>query len=85
MEERDKLIQGLQAAGVKANLHYLPVQNFRYYQNTMGNRRGLKRGFSACPVADEYSRRAISLPIYPELKPKDQKHIIETLRFSSKA
>ena len=85
MEDRDKLIQGLQAAGIKANLHYLPVQNFSYYQNRMSNRRGLKRGFSPCPVAQEYARRAISLPIYPDLKPKDQKYTMETLRLFSKA
>ena len=85
MEERDKLIQGLQAAGIKANLHYLPVQNFRYYQERLINRRGPRRGFSPCPVAQEYARRAISLPIYPDLKPKDQKYTMETLRLFSKA
>ena len=85
MEDRDALIQCLQAVGIKANLHYLPAQNFSYYQNRMSNRRGLKRGFSPCPVAQEYARRAISLPIYPDLKPKDQKYTMETLRLFSKA
>ena len=85
MEDRDALITGLQAVGIKANLHYLPAQNFSYYQNRMSNRRGLRRGFSPCPVAQEYARRAISLPIYPDLKPKDQKYTVETLRLFSKA
>ena len=65
MEDRDVLIQRLQAAGIKANLHYLPAQNFSYYRKWISNRRGLKRGFSPCPVAQEYARRAISLPICP--------------------
>ncbi|NBT48018.1 MAG: UDP-4-amino-4,6-dideoxy-N-acetyl-beta-L-altrosamine transaminase [Actinobacteria bacterium] len=85
MEDRDELIQGLQAAGIKANLHYLPVQNFRYYQERLINRRGPKRGFTPCPVAEEYSRRAISLPMYPDLSTKCQKHLIETLLSTAKA
>lgn len=80
MEERDNLIQWLQAAGIKANLHYLPVQNFSYYRNRMSNRRGLKRGFSPCPVAQEYARRAISLPIYPDLSKKSQNRIVSSLK-----
>ena len=85
MEDRDTIIKSLQASGVKANLHYLPVQNFRYYQERLINRRGPKRGFSLCPVAEEYSRRAISLPIYPDLSTKGQKHVIEALQSSTKA
>lgn len=85
MEERDTLIQGLHASGIKANLHYLPVQNFRYYQERLINRRGPKRGFSPCPVAEEYSHRAISLPIYPDLSTKSHKHVIEALQSALKA
>ena len=80
MAERDALIQGLQAAGIKANLHYLPVQNFRYYEKRMISRRGPKRGFSPCPVAEEYSRRAISLPIYPDLSMKCQDRVVDSLK-----
>ncbi|MCX6976300.1 MAG: UDP-4-amino-4,6-dideoxy-N-acetyl-beta-L-altrosamine transaminase [Verrucomicrobia bacterium] len=80
MAERDALIQRLQAAGIKANLHYLPVQNFSYYKNRISNRRGLKRGFSPCPVAEEYSRRAISLPIYPDLSMKCQDRVVDSLK-----
>jgi len=83
MEDRNTIIKNLQAAGVKANLHYLPVQNFRYYQESLINRRGQRRGISPCPVAEEYSRRAISLPLYPDLKPKHQKHVVETLQSSA--
>jgi dTDP-4-amino-4,6-dideoxygalactose transaminase len=85
MEDRDTIIKNLQAAGVKANLHYLPVQNFKYYQESLINRRGQRRGISPCPVAEEYSRRAISLPLYPDLKPKHQKHVVETLQSCAKA
>ena len=80
MEERDNLIQSLQAAGIKANLHYLPVQNFRYYKKRTINQRGPKRGFSPCPVAEEYSCRAISIPIYPDLSMKCQDRVVDSLK-----
>jgi len=80
MGDRDDLIQGLQAAGIKANLHYLPVQNFRYYQERLLNRRVPKRGFTPCPVAEDYSRRAISLPMYPDLSKKSQNRIVSFLK-----
>ena len=80
MEERDTFIQRIQAAGIKANLHYLPVQNFRYYQKKLIHRRGLRRGFSPCPVAEDYSRRAISLPMYPDLSKKSQNRIVSFLK-----
>jgi dTDP-4-amino-4,6-dideoxygalactose transaminase len=85
MEERDTLIQGLHDSGIKTNLHYLPVQNFHYYQKRMSNRRGPKGSFSPCPVAEKYSRRAISIPIYPDLSPRVQKYVIETLQSFAKA
>ena len=79
MEERDTLIQGLHASGIKANLHYLPVQNLHYYQKKMSNRRGPKRSFSPCPVADKYSRRAISLPMFPDLTIKRQNRVMDSM------
>lgn len=80
MEERDNLIQGLQTAGIKVNLHYLPVQNFLYYKKRTINQRGPKRVFSPCPVSEEYSRRAISLPIYPDLSMKGQDRVVDSLK-----
>jgi dTDP-4-amino-4,6-dideoxygalactose transaminase len=75
MKGRDALIQKLHASGIKANLHYLPVQNFHYYQKRMSNR----CKFSPCPVAQDYSRRAISIPIYPNLSGKCQKRVKDVL------
>ena len=76
MKHRDALIRKLHASGIKANLHYLPVQNFHYYKKRMNKR----RKFSPCPIAQEYSRRAISIPIYPNLSAKCQKRVGDSLR-----
>jgi len=39
-----------------------------------------QRKFSPCPVAQDYSRRAISIPIYPNLSAKCQKRVGVLLR-----
>ena len=75
MKDRDTLIQKLHASGIKANLHYLPVQSFHYYQKRMSKR----RKYSPCPIAQDYFRRAISIPIYPNLSAKYRKRVGESL------
>jgi dTDP-4-amino-4,6-dideoxygalactose transaminase len=74
MKGRDALIQKLHASGIKANLHYLPVQDFHYYKKKARNR----NKFSLCPLAQDYSRRAISLPIHPELSIKCQNRVVDS-------
>lgn len=74
-KDRDALIQKLHASGIKANLHYLPVQNFHYYQK----RKSKQRKFSPCPIAQDYARRAISIPIYPDLSAKCQRQVYNAL------
>ena len=54
------------------NLHYLPVHLQPFYKSF-----GFKKG--SFPVSENYSKRAISLPIYPGLKEKEQKKIVKTL------
>ena len=73
MKHRDALIRKLHISGIKANLHYLAVQNFLYYQKKMSNR----RKFSPCPVAQDYARRAISIPLYPGLSETQQQQVIQ--------
>ena len=72
----------LWAGGVAVNLHYIPVYLQPYYKEL-----GFKRGY--CPVAEQYFRQVISLPIFPGLSEgqHDQviHHIRETLRASRPA
>jgi len=75
MKHRDTLIRKLHDFGIKANLHYLPVQNFHYYKKRMSKR----RKFSPCPIAQDYSRRAISLPVHPGLSMKCQNRVVDSL------
>jgi len=72
---RDFVLSRLRGHGVNGNLHYLPVPSFRFYRH-----RRWKRGFTACPLAQKYGARAISLPIFPGLSAKQQKDVIRVFQ-----
>jgi len=67
-----KIFQILRDAGIAANLHYIPVYRHPFYMN-MGFSPGL------CPAAEDYFRRAITIPLFPSLPENDQQFIIDTL------
>ena len=70
------IFQELRMRKIGVNLHYIPVHTHPYYR-----RLGFKWG--DFPNAEAYSRRAISLPIYPTLTNKEQQYIINQIRILS--
>jgi dTDP-4-amino-4,6-dideoxygalactose transaminase len=70
---RDRVMARLRQAGIQANLHYLPVPRFRFYQNRR------LRPYLSCPVAAEFAAREISLPIFPGLKLLEQSKVIRKI------
>jgi UDP-4-amino-4,6-dideoxy-N-acetyl-beta-L-altrosamine transaminase len=70
--ERRSVFDGLRAAGVGVNVHYIPVHLQPYYR-----RRGHAAG--ECPHAEAYYERALSLPIFPALNEVQQEHVVSTL------
>ncbi len=67
-----EVFKKLRQVGIGAQVHYLPVYLHPYYQS-LGYKIGL------CPKAEAYYDTAISLPIFPALKPSDQKFVIQKL------
>jgi UDP-4-amino-4,6-dideoxy-N-acetyl-beta-L-altrosamine transaminase len=67
------VFEGLRAAGVGVNLHYIPVHLQPYYQ---------RLGFAAgsWPEAERYYAEAISLPMFAGLAEKQQEHVVATVR-----
>lgn len=63
----------LRAAGIGVNLHYIPVYLQPYYQ-----RLGFRAGY--CPKAEDYYRRAISIPMYAHLDAANQNMVVAALR-----
>ena len=62
---------------IGVNLHYIPVHRHPYYEKL-----GFKK--NDFPEAEKFYSRAISLPIFPDLKKKQQEFVINSLRSALK-
>ena len=69
------LYMALNQAGVKVNLHYIPVYRQPYYE-----RRGFKLGY--CPNAEDYFKSCISIPIYAGMSNEQQNRVVALLESS---
>ena len=67
-----QVYDNLMAAGIAANLHFIPVYRQPYYETL-----GFKPGY--CYEAEQYHKEAISLPIFPTLTAEQQGHVINAL------
>ncbi len=63
----------LRELGLGVQVHYVPVHHHPYYREL---------GFDAasCPVAVDYSSRAVSLPIFPSMMDDEVDAVIEAVR-----
>ncbi len=71
-ELRLQIFKDLRAVGIGVNVHYIPVHwqpDFRQFGFTRGQ----------FPQSEFYYSQAITLPLYVDLSPSEQKHIIDTL------
>ena len=75
---RQAIFSALRSAGIGANVHYIPIHLQPYYAS-----QGFKRG--DYPAAEAYYRRAISIPLYPQLSEAQQEFVVETIRESLRA
>jgi len=71
-ERRREVFEGLRAAGIGVNVHYIPVHTQPYYRNL---------GFASgqFPHSEWYYAGAITLPMYPIMTDEDQRRVIETV------
>lgn len=69
---RRTLFDALKAHGIGVNVHYIPIHLQPYY-------RALSFWAGQFPAAEEYYRRAITLPLYPALSEMQQDRVIESL------
>jgi len=68
-----QVFEGLRAAGIGVNLHYIPVHLQPYYRDL-----GFAEG--DFPQAERYYAEAISLPLFPLLSDEQQDYVVEQLR-----
>jgi perosamine synthetase len=70
---RDKLMEILQSMSIGSAVHYpKPVYRQPFYRDL-----GLDNDL--CPVAEDVSRKVLSIPVHPALQPEDRSYIAETI------
>jgi UDP-4-amino-4,6-dideoxy-N-acetyl-beta-L-altrosamine transaminase len=70
--KRRPFFDRLQEAGVGVQVHYIPVYWHPYYRSL-----GFERG--ACPRAEDYYLRVLSLPLFPRMTDADVEFVIDTV------
>jgi dTDP-4-amino-4,6-dideoxygalactose transaminase len=67
--KRRQIFEGLRAAGIEVNVHYIPVYRQPYYR---------RHGFASysLPNSDDYYSEAISIPMYPSLSDEQVEFVI---------
>ncbi|NLX92231.1 MAG: UDP-4-amino-4,6-dideoxy-N-acetyl-beta-L-altrosamine transaminase [Firmicutes bacterium] len=68
--DRRRVVESLREMGIGTQVHYLPVYLHPYYRK-LGYRPGL------CPRAEDYYRRAFSIPIFPAMTDAEVERVIE--------
>lgn len=73
VDDRDRVLDGLHAAGVGAGIHYPTPLHLTAAFADLGPRAG------AFPVAEAAAGRILSLPLYPHISAAQQEYVAETL------
>lgn len=68
-----EVFEGMRAAGILVNLHYIPVHMQPYYQEL-----GFEVG--QFPQAEQYYKEAISIPMFPAMTKEQQNEVVAKLK-----
>ena len=71
--DRGAVFDVLRAKGIGVNVHYSPVPLQPYYREGFGSKDG------DFPIAEDYYRRAITLPLFPAMSDDDVQYVVETV------
>ena len=69
---RNELMNKLKEVGVISQVHYIPIPSQPYYQQ-------LGYSISEIPNAFSYYEEALTIPLFPSLKKREQRKIIKLL------
>jgi UDP-4-amino-4,6-dideoxy-N-acetyl-beta-L-altrosamine transaminase len=75
---RRVFFEGLREQGLAVQLHYSPVYHHPYYED-LGYARGL------CPAAEDFSSRAVSIPLYPALTDDQVARVADAVALAARA
>jgi len=71
--KKREIFSRLREKGLGVQVHYIPVYWQPYYKE-LGYKKGL------CTVAEDFYCKEISIPIYPSMKDKDVRYVIEKVK-----
>ena len=69
-DKRKGLYDYLREHNIFAQVHYIPAHTMPYYKS-LGHKEG------ECPVAEDYYKHCLALPMYPSLTDEEQEYVIE--------
>jgi dTDP-4-amino-4,6-dideoxygalactose transaminase len=73
-ELRLSVFEGLRAAGIGVQVHYIPIYRLPYYRDVLGVPQ------DECTAAEEYYAGAISVPLFPGMSDEDVDFVVSELR-----
>ena len=73
-EQRDRVLRGLGERGVGCAVNYNAVHTLRYYRDRFGDQS------DRLPIATDFGRRTISLPLWPRMPETDVDYVADALR-----
>jgi UDP-4-amino-4,6-dideoxy-N-acetyl-beta-L-altrosamine transaminase len=71
---RTQVVAELREKGIGTQVHYIPVHLQPWYRQVYGY------GPGKCPVAEQYYRCTLSLPLYPGLSAEEIERVIDAVR-----
>ena len=72
--DRDTIMNAIQAENIGIGIHFRAVHLHPFYVETFGFRRGM------FPIAEAYSDRTISLPLYPKMTDQDADDVVGAVK-----
>jgi UDP-4-amino-4-deoxy-L-arabinose-oxoglutarate aminotransferase len=71
---RNEFMERLKERNIGTGIHFLAVHLQRYYRESMGTRRGM------LPNTEWNSDRICSLPLFPDMTPKDVEDVVDAIK-----
>jgi len=72
--DRARFIAELRAENIGTSVHFIPIHLHPYFQRQLGTRPG------DFPVAEDAYRRAVTLPLFPDMTPRDVEDVVAAVR-----
>jgi dTDP-4-amino-4,6-dideoxygalactose transaminase len=72
--DRARFIQELRAENIGTSVHFIPIHLHPHFRATLGGRGG------PFPVAEDAYRRAVTLPLFPTMTPRDVEDVCAAVR-----